>query len=415
MNARFAPLPILFVLSLVLAGCERVASTAEATRSAVVRDSAGVRIVEIDERAWADAPRWALGSEPFLSIGLVDGPEAYQFDRVTAALRLEDGTVVVANGGSREIRFYDRAGKHFRSVGRSGAGPGEYGFPVLLTRYPGDSLLVWDSDHVRGTLLDREGVFGRTIPRPQGNGYPVVRGDFGDGSLLASLEPRFLPSQEPRGWLRRDATFIRFRTDGQVDTLGQFFAWEMYVRDGIAYAHVPGARAAVAAASGGLLHHGSSDRYEICTYDTSGSLVRIVRSARATPLTEREIDAAIATRANRLPERAASIRATFNDIEYPSTAPAYAAFEVDAEGNLWVADYDPAGRTTEQGWTIHGRDGTLVGRLIAPPGLTIHEIGVDYVLGSKPDEFDVQHVVLYALRRPSRSGVGATTESSGRR
>jgi hypothetical protein len=41
----------------------------------VVRDSAGITIVENHAAAWTDGNTWILAAEPLLSVGVLDGPE----------------------------------------------------------------------------------------------------------------------------------------------------------------------------------------------------------------------------------------------------------------------------------------------------------------------------------------------------
>ena len=42
------------------------------------------------------------------------------------ATKLSDGRIVVANGGSDELRIFDRSGTHVGTWGGQGEGPGEF-------------------------------------------------------------------------------------------------------------------------------------------------------------------------------------------------------------------------------------------------------------------------------------------------
>ena len=61
-----------------------------------------------------------------MRVGLLDGPDEYIFGNITGAVRLEDGSVVVADEQSHEVRKYDAGGRHLWTSGREGEGPGEY-------------------------------------------------------------------------------------------------------------------------------------------------------------------------------------------------------------------------------------------------------------------------------------------------
>jgi len=82
----------------------------------VVRDSAGVTIVENAEPQWAPGSEWRVG-RVVTSIGEVQGDPAHELYRVSDATRLSDGTVVVGNSSSGEIRFFDQDGVFRRQVG----------------------------------------------------------------------------------------------------------------------------------------------------------------------------------------------------------------------------------------------------------------------------------------------------------
>ncbi len=99
----FARLTVTTTIGLVLTSC----TGDHRLSSVVVRDSAGVTIVESIEPAWGEGEGWTLSEEPAVAIGREDGPEEYSLYQVMGAFRLPDGSFVIANGGSDELRYYD--------------------------------------------------------------------------------------------------------------------------------------------------------------------------------------------------------------------------------------------------------------------------------------------------------------------
>jgi hypothetical protein len=81
----------------------------------VERDSAGVRIVEIPAGASGAAPEWTLGADPAGTLGSEQGADLF---RVSGALRMADGGIVVVNGGSAELVLYDPRDGSVRRFGR---------------------------------------------------------------------------------------------------------------------------------------------------------------------------------------------------------------------------------------------------------------------------------------------------------
>jgi len=70
-----------------------------------LHDSAGIRIVENARPPEGSRLAWRIGPEPSLSIGVLEGDEPHMLFAVRDATRLADGRIVVANGGSAELRF----------------------------------------------------------------------------------------------------------------------------------------------------------------------------------------------------------------------------------------------------------------------------------------------------------------------
>ncbi|NIQ57254.1 MAG: hypothetical protein GWN71_28870, partial [Gammaproteobacteria bacterium] len=86
-------------------------------RAAVeIRDSADVRIVE--NPATAEAGAWHLTDSPRVEIGGLEDDPNQQVYQVWDAVRLTDDRIVVVNGGTHELRFYDASGRFMQSAGR---------------------------------------------------------------------------------------------------------------------------------------------------------------------------------------------------------------------------------------------------------------------------------------------------------
>jgi hypothetical protein len=69
-----------------------------------------------------------------LAIGAVDTPAAHVFHKVKSVFRQRDGTLVVANAGSSELRLFDPKGALLSSSGRFGGGPGEFSTLISASR-----------------------------------------------------------------------------------------------------------------------------------------------------------------------------------------------------------------------------------------------------------------------------------------
>jgi hypothetical protein len=370
----------------------------------LIRDSAGVTITENEARGLVDKEPWLIDSQPILSIGEKDGGEPYQLYRIRGALRLEDGTVVLADASSAEIRFFDAAGRHLRSVGRPGEGPGEFREIGLLARYGRDSLMVWDAPLWRGTILAADGSSSRVFTLPTtGGGFVFVLDAWEDGSLLGISVGGYSGSDTPSGVRTVEADYLRFLHSGRVDTVGRFFDGQSFVstRFGLDVLTMPFGFRALRATQGNHLYYGSSRAFEIRVFTLEGRLRRIVRlNVEPTPLTGEAVASFVAERlgGETDPDRQRRMRALYAQIPFPEILPAYGALEVDSEGNLWVGDYAPVG-AVPFAWTIFDSEGRMLGRISTPRDVRIFEIGADYLLGVAQDTLGIERVELYRLRK----------------
>jgi len=373
----------LAVIALSLIACDDPAPE----RRSAVRDSAGVTIVESGDPRWGVGVGWSVAEEPSVVIGEVEGPPEYTLSQVTAPIRLDDGTIVFGTNGTAELRFYDETGRHLRSAGRQGEGPGDFGYIGTIGRYGRDSLVVWDVNLHRVSVWDRDGNFGRTFAGPADGAY-AVPGVFHDGVLLIR---RFQPSAVS-GLNEDSATLARMTPSGDVEELGTFFDAEWFTGTSGSSIRRPYGRSGELDVEGDRFYHADGASLEIREFDEKGTVLRILRTDRPRrPVTEDEITALVDRMTSvGLPSLRESRAELYAELSFPDLHPALRSIEVDAAGNVWVL-------TGGSSWTVFGADGRLLGDVEMPEGLAVAEIGEDHVLGRARDELRVQRVVVHPL------------------
>ena len=114
--------------------CQADDAPTEAT--GLVRDSAGIEIVESATPTWT-GEGWTVSAEPSLSIGRTDGDERYLFGYVRGALALRDGRIAVLDQYGAMVRVYTPEGEHIEDWGGEGEGPGSSTFPRASSRTGG--------------------------------------------------------------------------------------------------------------------------------------------------------------------------------------------------------------------------------------------------------------------------------------
>ncbi len=382
-----------------------------------VRDSAGITIVESSRPAPDSRLDWTVGSEPQVSFGAAMGETEYQLYQVGDATRLADGRIVVANGGSNQLLVFDAVGNYLAAWAGQGDGPGEFRSLASVHRWAGDSLIAADSQQGRVSVFDLEGTHGRTttLTGEAGAALSSISSDpiahtvmdvLPDNSMLT----RSLGGYQTTGFWRWDHTYALIGADwGDGISLGEYPGPEIYsdsYQEGrmiyVLPLRHPFGKNTFTAAWGDLVAIGRNETYEIRAFASDGSLARIVRRDHATSApTQEQLDAHFRERFANLPEEQRTSRLELAaNVPMVETFPAYAGLEADALGYLWVGEFEPPG--TEGGkpvWTVFDPEGRARGFVETPSGLTIYEIGEDYVLGKRTGELDIESVELWALAR----------------
>lgn len=403
---RRLPMPLLPAAALlVTAAC---AGEAPAAR-VMVRDSAGIAIAENEWTDSASTTWWRVSATPEVDIGTLEGAEEETLFRVVDAVRLSDGRIAVANGGTSEVRYYGPDGQHVRTTGRQGGGPGEFQRIAGLIRMGGDSLAVLDGGSRRVSLLDASGEF----VVDQGIGNPdtpiTLLGRAGDGTWVGSSNSIVGGVNGLQdGLARRDLTLLRLEPGSTeiVDTVGSFAGSESYMQIDQAGGQIrsiqimtslPFRKTTTTVVRGDEVFVGTQDAPEVRVYGIEGELRRIVRTgAPSPPVTEAMREAWTDRRvATMPPERQEDARAASMALPAGETVPPYGALAVDRTGRLWVQDY--AGLVDAPAWTVYDAEGAQVGRVVLPAAFRPFDIGEDWVLGRETDDLEVEHVRLYTF------------------
>lgn len=114
--------------------------------------------------AWRYAEELRIGSE---------ADDATGFSDIRGLLVDRKGNIWVLEASLQEIRVFDPAGKHLRTVGRKGKGPGEFTYADGMATGPDGLIWVHDPQNARFSIFDQDGKFVRQQLAPS-NGYGYV-------------------------------------------------------------------------------------------------------------------------------------------------------------------------------------------------------------------------------------------------
>lgn len=397
---RMRPVEALLLTALAGAcGRESDKAAAAGVREPMVRDSAGVRIVENGE---APAGGWRGAAEPLFTVGWDPGGPMLTW--VQSGRILPDGGALVGDFRAGTIYGIGPDGSLLGTWGRKGQGPGEYqGLGAILLR--GDSILVSDGRLRRVTLLSPGGEVLATR-RLAGTFLHQASTILSDGRLLVVPGEGYGGVAEMRpAWVFETQPILAVDPDGgTVDTLAELpHLRRWYGTPGASPGPVP-----VKGRAGGFVDGFAWARFderEIRWYDRSGRLVQVARwDEEPVPLNSEWRRRRVLGLEEAYRSRGAGesfMVARLDELEegldrHEGPLPYWDSFHVDRLGNVWLGRYTLPGEPPG-GWRVFTRNGMFIGWVDLPEVIAILDITDDRILAVRWDELDVPAVLMIEL------------------
>lgn len=378
-------------------GCSGAPSSSAGVER-TVRDSAGI---EISENRGA-APSWRLVREPLLELGDVDRPGPTQFYRVRDVELLRGGGLVVADGGSEELRIFTRAGEHRASAGGKGHGPTEFD-GLARVESLGDSLLTWDGGNQRVSVRRLDGSLVRTFGLEWFDGilFPVDlftgRHPGGDGGILA-VTARYMSQLVGSGLVIDTALVSLYAPDGSLaDSIARVpHNARAVLRSGDLQTTlgVPYLASAPLVGDGRGFCYAFGPAPEIRCLDRAGlrRLLRVELPVR--PITEEHVSLWWERMEETSNERRRyALRRMRDHMPFPAAFPAFDQLLRDDRGRLWVRRYRTPEDESERWLVFEG--GTWVGQLDTPAGYEVMDIRGDRLAGVWRDPLGIEFVRVH--------------------
>lgn len=354
-------------------------------------------------------------------IGEGDGRPEYEFFRVRAAFRLSDGTTVVANAGTSELRYYDEEGRWLRSLGRRGQGPGEFEFLYSADAMQGDTVFAWDHMPHRVTLFppgeeapitftvslagERVPYAGRTALVVPERATVTYSGEI----WVVPATPYHLLSgrrrtQDGGSAIQPDRVaapgVYHFRPPlYRIDRAGEV-AQRTEPVPGDPWAVLEGPRMNTWPFGGWLELDGGSETL-VAGRGAEPEVWVASRDGRARPV-ELDLSPARAITDQIWDEMTArrmqSLADFYAAIPRPDSIPHYSSLVMDDEDRIWLGEYHVTiDIGPERRWEVFDLDGSRLATLHLPADLTVTDVRDGYLTGVVRDDFDVERVVVYRI------------------
>lgn len=384
----------------------------------IVRDSAGVEIVENRAPMWDSAQHWNVESEPLFVIGGAGGATdaarevSHLVWNIGDAVPLSDGRLaMLSSRGDNAVLVFEPSGELSASFGRKGRGPGEFTHAHHLQVLPGDTIVAWDYMFgpvgyfdPSGALLRHRGIdVGAMIAVATTSPGEVLNESmafpFQDGSFL--VEVHQLGGDRPtEGLYQPPLAYVRIDSAYSAHSFGWWAGPETLVIPPPAFPLVPFPARSIITGGGSPLsvYVAPHDRYEIRQFSKTGVLRRIIRrDVDPIPITSEETDERIqeTVSMNPLWEWDAWRRAMARlPTRFHQTV---RTLKVDSEGYLWVMDKREA--ITDE-WSVYDQDGRWLTTLTLPSGRVTWIGDIVVTVRIDPDT-GVETVEGYRLNRPA--------------
>lgn len=368
-------------------------------------DSGGTRIAT--NMGVAGIAVWHLERVPSVVIGR-EGVEELQFYRIVNVLVLSNRDIVVANGGSMELRHFNPRGEFIESRGGKGSGPGEYQAITSVSLLPGDSIQVVDARNRRVSILDPMGEFIRAEPMMSSDAVPEAAGGLCVqptmlGRLSSGRTYQFgwacVGAADRDGLAWYEAPLLRWDPgDHAAREIGVAKVLDVIDlgpgREGFDRYVFPAFQAQSSSyASGDRFFLASPDRFEIRRF-AGDSLDLIVRvDSLAHPVTSDDRERFLRQ------HNPAKERKVPSEVHFPETMPPFDRLRADPSNRIWARKYSMNKDAGEE-WFVFDSTGRLIATMGAPRGLRIESVSDVEVLGVVQDTLDVEQVAVFRIARP---------------
>jgi hypothetical protein len=368
------------------------------------------------ESALRAFPLWHVTAQPDFDTQAAPSNESTPLLEASGAMRFASGSVVVADQGAFNIKFYTPDGRLVREVGRRGSGPGEYQTPRVLGACGSQHVLIYDGALGRITVLDDTGRLVETwrIAMSESERAPPMTIVCGRGRQAALLgwTPDVPTPNTSTPVAHRGEVLLNVRVmarDGATERVGRFRGPDR-MRWPTSDGPRPLGRATHVAVGATRLYVGTADSsaIEVRAIDARG-VNRTPRAPIALPFERQRIERADITRfVDRVialnPNYSADqLRARYADMEFPTHFPTHGELRTDPDGNLWVEQYRQPGEMQSL-WIVFDRDGRPRGRVVLPDRFRLLEIDATGVLGTWEDADEVLRLRAYRLQSTTHQG-----------
>lgn len=359
--------------------------------------------------------RWQVG-DTSLRVGGLDAVGAAVFHRVVGAAILGGGHLVVGDGGTSELRYFEAStGEHTATAGGEGRGPGEI-YRLWGLQTIGLQVLAISANGTVSQFSEDGNYLARLPQHISDLGLRLAHlGMLRSGEVLAYARPQ-TTDVAPGSSTLAEMTIHVVRGDEPRFLMS--YPWSIMTRPAGASRpfYLGFGPATTWAVFSDRFCIGFSARYEIDCFSPSGAhLLEIERRDWVPKRVEAEDRHKLATNRveNYNPRIQDEVRRVYRQEEaFAQFYPAYGRLLASGTGDLWVGPYAPEDEwatimnpapSTATVWSVYSTtDGGWLADVTLPPNFYLMWVGERSVVGTLRDEYDVESIVRLELLKTPR-------------
>jgi hypothetical protein len=383
---------------LLLAGCGMSDSSEGAWAGRIDTLESGQVVVQNPRRpSWSADETWRVVEER--RVGRVEGDGPGVFGRVLDVAVDEAARWWVLDGQTQEVRIFDSAGSHVRTIGGDGDAPGEFRQAVQVERAPGGRMWVVDPGNSRVSVFDTGGALVAVKPAPGGMVIFPWPGGFDDQDHYHAP----VPVAGQVALVKLDTTLTALDTlETPEDPVERDF-FQPLVRGGegmVARIRVPyqGTLTWDVTPRGTLLAL-VTDQYRLFELDARGDTLRsFSRQYDPLPVTAADIQS-VREDFERFTGEGSGIDLTL----LPDTKPPVAGFFLDDHDHVWLERVTTEPELSGRLYDVFDPRGRFLGTVTLPFPLSgVPRPGAygQRIYGVTTDSLGVQYVVRARVERP---------------
>lgn len=304
---------------------------------------------------------------------------------------LPDGRVFVVDQSPTSIRLYDATGELERTIGREGAGPGEYQFPVISVsdRW----LVVHDPQLTRATIFLLDGTLVRSFSSSCCNFGPAPFVDSAGRIITAGFSMKDGVGRS--SWVRFDSLGRLLDTMPFPEAM-EPVNWKVTVKGGGATYNIPFApvNSSQPLPDGGFVH-GRTDRYEIIVSRNGRDSIQLFGRSGVVPvpIPSAYRDSVFQAKIS----LSQPLRGVASLSDLPTVFELWSRVDRDGQGNFWVTRGGSLRGAPVL--DVFGPSGAFLGTVPRPWGSARTAWGGDWVAVLDTDAGDRPRVRVYRISR----------------